>query len=162
MQIEIKVTLRADEALLSALRALGGGQKWSVPVQQVPPAEVPAEIKREETAAPAAEVPVEIKREETAAPAAEPENPEPAPARPSMEDVRAAMEAARKRCEYPGGAEERDERLHRRMTAIFKEEARRLGAERPSELAPEARAAFIEAVRSYELNSDGAPEPFPF
>lgn len=83
------------------------------------------------------------------------------------EDIRAAMERVRNKLEYgtpapgedKGPNEEADTTIHRDLTALFKDTAKRLGADKPSTLPQEKRAEFIEAINTFELH-DGAVVPF--
>lgn len=79
----------------------------------------------------------------------------------SLEDVRAAMERARRKFEgddyqtKPDTEEYR--KYHRQLTRTFKELATLLGApdSRPGSLPPEFRAKFIEALGELEINEKG-------
>lgn len=80
----------------------------------------------------------------------------------TKEDIRAAMEAVRNKFEYgtpalgeaKGPNAEPDQQIHKNLTTLFKDTARRLGSERPSALPEEKRAEFIELINHFELHDD--------
>ena len=82
-------------------------------------------------------------------------------------DVRAAMDAARKRIEGEGWKENPDsegyKKYHRQLTAWFKETAALYGAERPSALPDsESRGKFIAACERVRVDDDGTISDLPY
>lgn len=82
-------------------------------------------------------------------------------------DVRAAMDAARKRIEGEGWKENPDsegyKKYHRPLTAWFKETAALYGAEKPSALPDsESRGKFIAACERVRVDGDGTITDLPF
>ena len=164
MELTINIRLTADAALLAALQALASCCTTTgkpAPVPTFPdrpdmnqglindPQPVPTPVTDAPDAAP------------DAAPAPKPA--EPAKAEPSMPttlDVRSAMEAARARLEYPEGNGQRDEEIHRRLTATFKAIAAEIGGTKPSQLPEEQRLAFIDRVT--RLDADDVKDDLPF
>jgi len=119
----------------------------------VKPAEVPAE-------------PIKVKKEAPAEAPATETAAEPAKA-PSVLDVRTAMDLCRKRIEGNDYAEntsgEGYKMYHKKLTQEFKNIAALLGSDKPSTLAEEARASFIEQVGKLDILEDGTiGKPLPF
>lgn len=94
----------------------------------------------------------------------EPKSPESAPAAPQKEyteeDVRAAMDSARKRIEGENYKEQTDsegyKKYHRLLTTWFKETAKMWGSDKPSALPDsEARSKFIACCAAVMLNDAG-------
>lgn len=82
-------------------------------------------------------------------------------------DVRAAMDAARKRIEGEGWKENPDsegyKKYHRPLTAWFKETAALYGAEKPSALPDsESRGKFIAACERVRVDGAGTITDLPF
>lgn len=82
-------------------------------------------------------------------------------------DVRAAMDAARKRIEGEGWKENPDsegyKKYHRPLTAWFKETAALYSAEKPSALPDsESRGKFIAACERVRVDNDGTITDLPF
>lgn len=82
-------------------------------------------------------------------------------------DVRAAMDAARKRIEGEGWKENPDsegyKKYHRPLTAWFKETAALYGAEKPSALPDsESRGKFIAACERVRVDGDGTITDLPY
>lgn len=82
-------------------------------------------------------------------------------------DVRAAMDAARKRIEGEGWKENPDsegyKKYHRPLTAWFKETAALYGAEKPSALPDsESRGKFIAACERVRVDDDGTITDLPY
>lgn len=86
---------------------------------------------------------------------------------PSVADVRTAMDLCRKRIEGNDYAEntsgEGYKKYHKKLTQEFKSIAALLGSDKPSTLAEEARASFIEQVGQLDILEDGTiGKPLPF
>lgn len=82
-------------------------------------------------------------------------------------DVRAAMDAARKRIEGENWKENPDgegyKKYHRQLTAWFKETAALYGAEKPSALPDsESRGKFIAACERVRVDDDGTITDLPY
>lgn len=82
-------------------------------------------------------------------------------------DVRAAMDAARKRIEGEGWKENPDsegyKKYHRPLTAWFKETAALYGAEKPSALPDsESRGKFIAACERVRVDNDDTITDIPY
>lgn len=157
MELTINLRLTADAALLAALQALASCRTTTgkpAPVQTFPdrpdmnqgiindPQPVPTPVTDVRSAAPS------------------PQPAEAAPSLPTTQDVRSAMEAARARLEYPDGNGQRDEELHRRLTATFKAIANEIGGTKPSQLPEGQRQAFIDRVT--RLDADDVKDDLPF
>ena len=162
--MDLKVTFKLDttdafrECVMAIAAVVELAAKREGRLQEaeaVKPAEVPAkpvQVKKEE------EVPAEAPATETAA--------EPAKA-PSVLDVRTAMDLCRKRIEGNDYAEntsgEGYKKYHKKLTQEFKNIAALLGSDKPSTLAEEARASFIEQVGQLDILEDGTiGKPLPF
>ena len=154
IQINVSVTIGVSQELKGLLLPL---------VAQLPPVEVPEPKPAKKKVQPAVENP---KPAADPAPAAEPEEkpaPEPVketeqPAKEYTEvDVRAAMDAARRRIEGEGWKEnptsEGYKKWHRVLTAWFKNTAAECGAEKPSALPDsESRRKFIACCEAVFVN----------
>lgn len=105
------------------------------------------------------------------------EEPEPTPAptpeapkekKLTNEDIREAMEKVRNKFEYgtpaagedKGPNEEMDAKLHKQLTGLFKDAAKRLGSDKPSTLPEDKREDFIKAINDIQMNEDGTITPF--
>lgn len=157
MELTINLRLTADAALLAALQALA-----SCSTTTGKPAPVPTFPDRPDMNQGLINDPQHVPTPASDVPAAAPE-PQPAPAAPApptAQDVRSAMEAARARLEYPAGDGQRDEELHRRLTATFKAIANEIGGTKPSLLPEEKRQAFIDRVT--RLDADDVKDDLPF
>ena len=166
-----EVTVHVQIGVTLEVVSLGSAILNRQPVQ-LPAA---AEVKEPEAQAPApapAARRTKAKKAEESAQAPEPEepangtvmqahNPEPeAPAElPQEEDVRTAMHVTRQRIEGENYKDEPDsegyKKYHRLLTTEFKNIASLLGAEKPSALPAEKRAAFIKECAQLEVKEDG-------
>lgn len=157
MELTINLRLTADATLLAALQALA-----SCCTTTGKPAPVPTFPDRPGMTQDLINDPQPVPTPVTDAPAAAPA-PQPAKAAPSLpttQDVRSAMEAARARLEYPDGNGQRDEEIHRRLTATFKALAAEIGGTKPSQLPEEQRQAFIDRVT--RLDAEDVKDDLPF
>ena len=157
MELTINIRLTADAALLAALQALA-----SCCTTTGKPAPVPTYPDRTDMNQGFIKEPAPAPTPVSDAPAAAPA-PQPAktaPSLPTTQDVRSAMEAARARLEYPDGNGQRDEEIHRRLTAAFKAIAAEIGGTKPSQLPEEQRQAFIDRVT--RLDADDVKDDLPF
>lgn len=114
----------------------------------------------------ATEYPILVPEEPAAAQIAAPVE-QPAAKEYTEVDVRAAMDAARKRIEGEGWKENPDsegyKKYHRPLTAWFKETAALYGAEKPSALPDsESRGKFIAACERVRVDNDGTITDLPF
>lgn len=153
IQINVSVTIGVSQELKGLLLPL---------VAQLPPVEVPEPKPAKKKAQPA----VETKPAEEPAPAEDPkpaetEQPAEQPAKEYTEvDVRAAMDAVRRRIEGEGWKEnptsEGYKKWHRVLTAWFKTTATECGAEKPSALPDsESRRKFIACCEAVFVNDAG-------
>lgn len=82
------------------------------------------------------------------------------------EDIRAAMERARRRIEgedYKSHTDSEEyKKYHRQLTATFKNIASLLGSEKPSALPVDKRAAFIEHCDALKVIDGEITNPEPF
>lgn len=171
--MELKVTFRfdasdsfiacVDKFKEAALQMAGSGVIDSLPQKErgiaraiVTPEEVRVDRKervfppQSEAAAPA----------EAAEPAAEPKS-------YTAGDVRAAMDRCRKRIEGEDYAKDTSsegyKKYHKQLTALFKNEAQLLGADKPSNLPDDKRELFINSIDKVDLLEDGTiGKPLPF
>jgi len=82
-------------------------------------------------------------------------------------DVRAAMDRCRKRIEGVDYATDTSgegyKKYHKQLTAMFKNEAQLLGADKPSNLPEDKRESFIDTIDKLDVLEDGTlgyPAPF--
>ncbi len=142
--INVQVSLGLTPGLERLVKALmAGGHGGGTAMAQDTPAEPEGETA--ETAA----------RSEDAAQTQEAQG----PAGPTEEDVRAAMHRARQRIEGEDYKEHTDgepyKKYHKPLTAEFKRMASLLGADKPSALGPEQRAAFIRQCDELQVMDNG-------
>ena len=114
----------------------------------------------------ATEYPILVPEEPAAAQIAAPVE-QPAAKEYTEVDVRAAMDAARKRIEGEGWKENPDsegyKKYHRPLTAWFKETAALYGAEKPSALPDsESRGKFIAACERVHVDNDDTITDIPY
>ena len=152
-----------------------------LPATEAPAPEVPAEsekprrTRRAKADAPEAAAPVVAAEEapETPQPAAEPKPFAEAPVQQpekelTEEDIRAAMHRTRQRFEGEDYKENTDseayKKYHKQLTGMFKQIAAVLGADKPSALPVEQRAAFIAECDALIIDENGfiAPPPAPY
>lgn len=175
MEIGLKITLDCSPRLESIVKDIMSlAHRQAV---EEPKAATTAPAK-EATATPVAKPKTTKPKAEKPAPVAEPQQPTttptvaPEPAReeakaPSIEDVRAAMQAVRDRLEYgtpeegqaKGPATEADQSIHRQLTKTFKEISKTLGADKPSELPNSQYGEFINRIGGLSVY-DGNVVPF--
>lgn len=134
--------------------------------QETAPANEPtADTPTEDTNAPASETTAEAVPEAVAAAQAAAEA---APKPLTEEDIRAAMHRTRQRFEGADYKENTDseyyKKYHRQLTSTFKGIAAFLGADKPSALPVEQRAAFIAACDELVIDENGniSTPPAPF
>ena len=160
MELTINIRLTADAALLAALQALASCCTTTGKPAPVPTFPDRTDMKQDILNDPQP-VPTPVTDAPAAAPASQPSEPaKAAPSMPTTQDVRSAMEAARARLEYPEGNGQRDEEIHRRLTATFKAIAAEIGGTKPSQLPEEQRQAFIDRVT--RLDADDVKDDLPF
>lgn len=132
----VQATFVSEEQAPEPERKPRGRKKQTEAAEQAPAADQPEATEEQQEQAPHAE----------AAPAAESQQPE--PKEYTEEDIRAAMHKTRQRIEGEDYKEHPESdgytRYHRALTAQFKNIAATYGAEKPSALKPEMRAAFIK------------------
>lgn len=136
MELKLKLTVQFDVSdklaalVIAATRSLRAPQERNA-------------VSEEEVPVPLPEKPAEAAK----APAGEPAAEEKKPA-PTLEEVRAAMHRVRERLEgedYRNNPDSEGYRkYHRQLTSNFKSLAAMLGADIPSKLPEDKRAAFIE------------------
>ncbi len=166
-EVTVHVQIGVTPEVVSLVSAILNRQPVQLPAA--------AEVKEPEAQAPApapAARRTKAKRAEESAQAPEPEepangtvvqahNPEPEATAelPQVEDVRTAMHVTRQRIEGENYKDEPDsegyKKYHRLLTTEFKNIASLLGAEKPSALPPEKRAAFIKECAQLEVKEDG-------
>lgn len=134
--------------------------------QSAPPAEEPVRKSNTDEPKEASEYPILVPEEPAAEQVAAPAE-QPAAKEYTEVDVRAAMDAARKRIEGEGWKENPDsegyKKYHRPLTAWFKETAALYGAEKPSALPDsESRGKFIAACERVRVNNDGTITDLPY
>lgn len=136
----------------------------SVSATPTPPAPE-AEAGAETMAEPVAGASGEAAESETAQPASEPETPAEAPAQQpekklTEEDIRAALHRTRQRLEGEDYKEntgsEVYKKYHKQLTAVFLRIAKALGADKPSTLSSDTRAAFIAECDALIIDENGA------
>ena len=143
--IQINVTIGVSDDLKALLKPIMGHlQQRATPVEE--PILVPEELAAEQIAAPVEQ---------------------PAAKEYTEVDVRAAMDAARKRIEGEGWKENPDsegyKKYHRPLTAWFKETAALYGAEKPSALPDsESRGKFIAACERVHVGNDDTITDIPY
>ena len=160
----VQVTIGVSDELTALLKTLVQGLQAAPATPAVP-------------AAAKAVAPVEQPAAEEPTPAEDTTPAEPTPAaapaadQPTKEytevDVRAAMDAARKRIEGESWKEnpnsEGYKKYHRQLTAWFKETAALYGAEKPSALPDsESRGKFIAACERVRVDDDGTITDLPY
>lgn len=154
--IQINVTIGVSDDLKALLQPIVEHLQ-----QSATPAEEPAlktGLNTDESKE-ATEYPILVSEEPAAAQIAAPVE-QPAAKEYTEVDVRAAMDAARKRIEGEGWKENPDsegyKKYHRPLTAWFKETAALYGAEKPSALPDsESRGKFIAACERVRVDDDG-------
>lgn len=141
INVQIKIELDATPGLQRLLRAIFEKDAPPKPEQVI-------EVREAQTSTPAEETKPES--ETTPAPespAAAPAEPEPKPDYPTLSDVREAIDNARKRIEGADYKENRAgemyKKYHANLTKEFLRIASLLGADKPSLLPEDKRAAFI-------------------
>jgi len=142
MEIKVKFEIGVTAQLAALLKGLVEkgeavqGEMLEVEKTEVAKAEKVEEPKAEKAEKPEADKPVEAKVETAAAPSAK---------KVTVQDVRAAMDRARTRIEGEGYKDLNPKHpLHNALTSEFKGIAALLGADKPSELPEEDRAAFVK------------------
>lgn len=165
MELKINVTLDATPALSNCLavlaQAIEGLRSQQPAAAVLPPVDNTAALApnadtHEATTAPSA----------TASAEAE-EQPAPQAATPTEADVREAMERTNRRIrgeDYKDNADsEGNKKFKKKLIAYFKNTAVALGADKPSLLPADSRAAFIEQCDAAVANEKGEIEiPIPF
>ena len=162
--IQINVTIGVSEELKALLQPI----VEHLQQQSTAPAEEPARKIGFNTEEPkeADEYPILVPEEPAAEPIAAPAE-QPATKSYTEVDVRAAMDAARKRIEGEGWKENPDsegyKKYHRPLTAWFKKTAALYGAEKPSALPDsESRGKFIAACERVRVDDDGTITDLPY
>lgn len=155
--INVHVQVGVTDALYSLLSAFT--KNVAAPAVQQPAAAVETQAEEVPAEAPAAN--------EEKAPVEEPTAPAVEAKELTEVDVRAAMDRTRRRIEGENYKEDTDgegyKRYHRQLTAQFKQIASLLGADKPSALPADKRAAFISQCDELEVNKEGNVEPkLPF
>lgn len=176
MEIGLKITLDCSPRLESIVKDIMSlAHRQAVEEPTAAPTATPA---KEATATPVAKPKTAKPKAEKPAPVAEPQQPTTTPTAapepageeakaPSIEDVRAAMQAVRDRLEYgtpeegqsKGPATEADQSIHRQLTKTFKEISKTLGANKPSELPNSQYGEFINRIGGLSVY-DGNVVPF--
>ena len=162
--IQINVTIGVSEELKALLQPI----VEHLQQQSTAPAEEPVRKIGFNTdeAKEVTEYPILVPEEPAAEPIAAPAE-QPAVKSYTEVDVRAAMDAARKRIEGEGWKENPDsegyKKYHRPLTAWFKETAALYGAEKPSALPDsESRGKFIAACERVRVDNDGTITDLPY
>jgi hypothetical protein len=167
-EMYVHVDLGVTPALVALVNAIMGQRQ--MPVVQQPSASEQPEETPETVAEP--EPPAEMPEDPTVL---EPE-PEPVPVAVAVaveeprelteEDIRDAMHRTRQRIEGENYKEETDSELykkyHRQLTSVFKNIASLLGADKPSALPAEQRAAFIAECDELEVREGTIQPRLPF
>lgn len=157
IQINVSVTIGVSQELKGLLLPL---------VAQLPPVEAPAPKPAKVQTQPAVEEPAPVEQPQPEAPVEDPAPAaDPAPAKdPAKEytevDVRAAMDATRRRIEGENWKEKPDsegyKKWHRVLNAWFKNTAAMFGAEKPSALPDsQSRYNFIRCCEEVYVNDAG-------
>ena len=159
--IQINVTIGVSDDLKALLQPIVEHLQ-----QSATPAEEPVRKSNTDEPKEASEYPILVPEEPAAEPIAAPAE-QPAAKEYTEVDVRAAMDAARKRIEGEGWKENLDsegyKKYHRPLTAWFKETAALYGAEKPSALPDsESRGKFIAACERVRVDGDGTITDLPF
>lgn len=161
--IQINVTIGVSDDLKALLQPIVEHLQ-----QSATPAEEPVRKTGPITGEPkeATEYPILVPEEPAAAQIAAPVE-QPAAKEYTEVDVRAAMDAARKRIEGEGWKENPDsegyKKYHRPLTAWFKETAALYGAEKPSALPDsESRGKFIAACERVHVDNDDTITDIPY
>ena len=161
-EMYVHVDLGVTPALVALVNTIMGQRQMPV-VQQPSASEQP-----EETPVPSVEP--EPPAEKPEAPTVLEPEPEPVPVAVAVEeprelteeDIRDAMHRTRQRIEGENYKEETDSELykkyHRQLTSVFKNIASLLGADKPSALPAEQRAAFIAECDELEVR-EGTIQP---
>lgn len=188
LELNINVQIGVTPQLATFLTALLQSRPATpvqLPASEAPTPEQPAEsekprrTRRAKADAPETAAPVTAAEEvpepqpEPAQPAAEPKPFAEAPVQQpekdlTEEDIRAAMHRTRQRFEGEDYKENTDseayKKYHKQLTGMFKQIAAILGADKPSALPVEQRAAFIAECDALIIDENGfiAPPPAPY
>ena len=159
--IQINVTIGVSDDLKALLQPIVEHLQ-----QSATPAEEPVRKSNTDEPKEASEYPILVPEEPAAEQVAAPAE-QPAAKEYTEVDVRAAMDAARKRIEGEGWKENPDsegyKKYHRPLTAWFKETAALYGAEKPSALPDsESRGKFIAACERVRVDNDGTITDLPY
>lgn len=170
MEIGLKITLDCSprlESVVKDIMSLAHRQAVEEPKEATAAPATPVAKPKTTKAKAEKPAPVAEPQQPTTAPTAAPEPTEEGAKAPSIEDVRAAMQAVRDRLEYgtpeegqaKGPATEADQSIHRQLTKTFKEISKTLGADKPSELPNSQYGEFINRIGGLSV-FDGNIVPF--
>ncbi len=165
IQINVSVSIDVSQRLFDFMKGLTGARIQERPSAEAAPAPTP-KTKKKSMSSELVQVPEPKPAQEQSA---EPEKAEAEAAAAkelTEQDIREAIHRTRRRIEgedYATNTQgERYTLYHRQLTAAFKNIAAFLGSDRPSALAPDKRAAFIEQCDELAAEDGKITTKIPF